>query len=198
MNEVENQEFILQQISAGTLRKVIAKELGISEAALSLRVKRIDPNLVNEAESKGLALIEEKRARRLIPFKEEIWSREKIEHTIDYIPYEEICRKINTYTLGKYDIIKFRDQINKLNCNATKKKIELMINIYIRKRQYDAAISFLNDLIKDENMHYLGKEKLILMKKKVEDIRNKRSKRMQEVRNNQLKNGKANEEDFDR
>lgn len=90
---------------------------------------------------------------------------------VDYAEY--IKEKIDSKTLTPEDVSKYRQIIEEKYDKVTYKEVVLLLNAYIKTKQLNEGAKFINILINNEDMQYLGIERINNLKKQIEDIRKK-------------------------
>lgn len=95
-------------------------------------------------------------------------------------------RRDKTITIK--DAKSYKEELDEKYDKITLKDIELLIRLYIKIKQIEEAIKFLNKTIYNEDMAYLGVEKLMKMKEQLE-----KTKKKQQVRE-LIQKGKKNED----
>ena len=137
--------------------------------------------LINESEEKWRKLNKENE-KRIKPLKQE-----------ERLPKEEIMpnkkassnnknksklskfieEKIQSKTITTNDIKKYKEKLDEKYDKMTYSELDLLIRAYTEVNQLDEAIGFLNKTIYNEDMAYLGTERLNKMKIQVEKIKKK-------------------------
>ncbi len=75
--------------------------------------------------------------------------------------YRQLKQKLKEHTITRDEIDDYRDYLDDKYNKIELKEVILMSNMYIKTKRTAEAIAFLNILIRNEDMEYLGKEKLI-------------------------------------
>lgn len=99
-----------------------------------------------------------------------------------------LLRKRRHKTITIKDAKSYKEELDEKYDKITLKDIELLIRLYIKIKQIEEAIKFLNKTIYNEDMAYLGVEKLMKMKEQLE-----KTKKKQQVRE-LIQKGKKNED----
>lgn len=84
--------------------------------------------------------------------------------------YRELKQKLREHTITQDEIDDYREYLDDKYDKVELKEVILMSNMYIKTRRTNEAVTYLNTLIEDENMEYLGKEKLIEARNETERI----------------------------
>ena len=84
--------------------------------------------------------------------------------------YSQLKQKLKEHTITRDEIDDYRDYLDDKYDKIDIKEVLLMSNMYIKTKRTSEAIKFLNLLIGNEDMEYLGKEKLIEARSETERI----------------------------
>lgn len=162
-NEVEQkrEEKILKLIEDRKTHEKIADIMNVSVTTINRWVSKIDPQKVKEARNKAKT-IERKVSKKSKHKKNKIQeTRENQGNKITNIDYKQLKQKLRDHTITQDEIEDYRNYLDDKYNKIELKEVILMSNIYIKTKRTNEAIIFLTVLIENEEMEYLGKERLI-------------------------------------
>ena len=173
---------ILELKRDGKKQAEIAEIMGVSSATISKWISQIDPQKVKEVEDEA----KQKRNEKILELKRNGKKQAEIAEIMGVssatiskwinetkqregkakgirikLNYTEIKQKLKDHTITQDEIEEYRNYLDDKYDKIELKEVILMSNIYIKTKRTNEAIIFLTVLIENEEMEYLGKERLI-------------------------------------
>lgn len=178
----QREEEILELIKNGKTQAEIAEIKGVLFTTISKWVSKIDPQKVEEAKNEA----KQKRDKEILELKRDGKKQAEIAEIMGVssatiskwinetkqregkakgirikLNYTEIKQKLKDHTITQDEIEEYRNYLDDKYDKIELKEVILMSNIYIKTKRTNEAIIFLTVLIENEEMEYLGKERLI-------------------------------------
>lgn len=152
------QEELLGYVRGGYIQEEIAEIKGVTQQTISQWMKAIDPKLIEEAKQYA--------------------KENKNEQSQQYTRIKgTIIRKMRLERITKEHVEKYQQAIDEQYDKVGLDDIALLIKGYIKTKQIQEALYFLNKTINNEDMEYLGIEQLNQLKIQIEQIQKKQKVR---------------------
>lgn len=175
----QGNERILELDQEGKTVEEIAEIVGVSQFAIIRKINKMSVKQENQEEK------QEKDKKEIDEMMEapSATISVKVREMKSKPNYRQLKQKLKEHTITRGEIDDYRDYLDDKYNKIELKEVILMSNMYIKTKRISEAIKFLNLLIGNEDMEYLGKEKLIEARSETERIgKNQRAREL--VKNN--------------
>ena len=181
------EEDILYYISKNKTQREIADIYGASRSTIVNRIHKIDPAKLEQARQKA----REAEAREILELRKQKSVKEiaKLKNETEASIYGKIARsnkseevkiiqKMKDKKALTFDEVeRYRTIINREYHKITYQEIALLVNAYIRTKQIEEAIRFLDTILNAEGLEHLDIEKIKNAKIQVEQIQKRQMAR---------------------
>lgn len=173
ITEEQREKQILELIEAGKSQEKIANIMEVSIPTIRSWIKDIEPIKVEKAKSEA----KERRQKRILDLKKDGKTLREIaeimEISVSLVKqtikankaqekyYNELKQKLDEQTITNEEISAYRNYLDRKYNKIQLKEVLLMVNMYTKSKRINECIEFLNSLIMNEEMRYLGRDKLI-------------------------------------